>query len=301
MPRKRSPNRALAVGRKQAEKVLKRRKQAGRTRAHALAARGGIALAPAATARPASAGVVIAEGDSWFDYPLHDVLKDLEDVYGYDVESVSHKGDRVEDMAYSDGQLDDFSRRVEKVLRGGVKPKAILVSGGGNDIAGDEFALLLNHAASASAGLNDAIVTGVIDQRLFDSYVTILNAITAVCQDRIGEAVPIIVHGYDYSVPDGRGFAGGFWLLPGPWLEPGFRRKGYPVSLRAPVVRTLIDRFNAMLGRVSSIGQFGHVKYLDLRGTLATGASYKDWWANELHPTAKGFAAVTDKFAALIG
>ena len=50
----------------------------------------------------------IAEGDSWFDYPFHDVLSDLEDSYGFDVESVAHMGDTVEDMAYSDGQLDDF-------------------------------------------------------------------------------------------------------------------------------------------------------------------------------------------------
>ena len=42
--------------------------------------------------------------------------------FGFDVESVAHRGDTVEDMAYSDGQLDDFSRRVEKVIRTGVEP-----------------------------------------------------------------------------------------------------------------------------------------------------------------------------------
>ena len=60
----------------------------------------------------------------------------LEDEHGFDVESVAHKGDRVEDMAFSPGQLDEFSRRLEKVLRGGVVPRAILLSGGGNDLAG---------------------------------------------------------------------------------------------------------------------------------------------------------------------
>jgi len=314
MPPKRSPNHALAVGEQLAAETLKRRKQAARTRKRALVAlgppsppaattrakalRGSAALAP--IRRAASAGIVIAEGDSWFDYPFHDVLKNLEDRYGYDVESVSHKGDTVEAMAYSSGQLDEFSRRVERVLRHGVRPKAILVSGGGNDIAGDEFAILLNHAMSANAGLNDDIVRGVIDQRLYDSYVTILCAITTICQRYLGESVPIIVHGYDYAVPDGRGFAGGFWFLPGPWLEPGFRRKGYPVAERAPIVRTLIDRFNKMLRGVSQIPRFKHVRYLDLRGTLDSGAKYKDSWANELHPTPKGFELVTAKFAALI-
>ena len=312
MAARRRPKRAMGVGQKLAEEALKRRKRAGVTRKRALAAhrapvtraiaaRGRSALAPAATVHSTSAGTVIAEGDSWFDYPLHDVLKDLEDLYGYDVESVAHMGDTVEDMAYAHGQLDEFSRRVEKVLRSGVKPKAILLSGGGNDIAGDEFALLLNHAASAIKGLNEDIVTGVIDQRLYDSYVTILQAITAICEAQIGQAVPIIVHGYDYAVPDGRGFAGGWWLLPGPWLEPGFRRKGYDEAVRKPMVRTLIDRFNKMLGAVSRIPDFAHVKYLNLRDTLRSDASYKQDWANELHPSPAGFASVTAKFAKLIG
>ena len=39
-----------------------------------------------------SRGTLMAEGDSWFDYPWKDVLSCLEDEHGYDVESVAHKG-----------------------------------------------------------------------------------------------------------------------------------------------------------------------------------------------------------------
>ena len=249
----------------------------------------------------ASAGVIIAEGDSWFDYPLHDVLSDLADSYGFDIESVAHSGDSVEDMAYSDGQLDEFSRRLEKVLNTHVEPRAILLSGGGNDVAGDEFAVLLNHATSSISGFNDSIVTGVIDQRIRDAYVTILTAITEICKARLGHPVPIVVHGYDYPVPDGRGFFRGWGPLPGPWLEPGFRRKGYAdMTLRKRMCVTLIDRFNAMLASIAGKAPFAHVKFLDLRKTLSTGANYKEYWANELHPTTKGFEQVTAKFAAVL-
>lgn len=304
---KKRPAKTVDIARKLAKEALARRKQAALTRSRALAQRQPMkrttarSAAGAAPERASSAGLVIAEGDSWFDYPLHDVLKDLEDLHGYDVESVAHLGDTVEDMAYSGGQLDELSRRIEKALRSGRRPKAILVSGGGNDIAGDAFAFLLNHAAAAGAGLNAEIVSGVIDTRLRDAYLTILHAITLVCEALLGETVPIIVHGYDHAVPDGRGFLGGWSLLPGPWLEPGFRRKGYAAKARAPVVVELIDRFNAMLRDVSRRPELRHVKYLNLRGTLASGASYKEWWANELHPTRKGFEAVAKKFAALIG
>lgn len=309
--KKASLTKSISVGRTMAANALKRRKQAAVTRKKALARAAqpiahGVATGPkrliAKVAVPhTSAGTVIAEGDSWFDYPFHDVLSDLEDIYGFDVESVAHKGDTVEDMAYSGGQLDDFARRVEKVLRSGVKPRAILLSGGGNDIAGDEFAILLNHAMSSAAGLNDSIVAGVIDQRVREAYAAILGAITTVCAGLIGQPVPIIVHGYDYAVPDGRGFAGGWGPLPGPWLEPGFRRKGYAaMTVRRPIVVTLIDRFNVMLKGLAGKPPFAHVRYLDLRKTLPNGSTYQDWWANELHPTKQGFEAVTRKFADLI-
>lgn len=315
MARRKSTKSALEVGQSLAEAALKRRRKAMSTRANALkksptlvsrsivATTTGVTrrAAAQATVASATAGVIIAEGDSWFDYPLNDVLSDLEDIHGYDVESVAHKGDTVEDMAFADGQLDAFSRRVEKVLRNGMRPRAILLSGGGNDVAGDEFALLLNHATSSIAGLNTSIVTGVIDERTRDAYVTILRAITTICQSQIGTTVPILVHGYDYPVPDGRGFLGGWGPLPGPWLEPGFRRKGYEVmATRKVMVVELIDRFNSMLARLAGRAPFAHVKHVDLRGTLSNGPQYKQWWANELHPTRRGFEAVTAKFVAAL-
>jgi hypothetical protein len=180
----------------------------------------------------ATAGVLIAEGDSWFDYPLHDVLKMLEDEHAFDVESVAHRGDRVEDMAFGPGQLEEFSRRLEKVLRTGVVPKAILLSGGGNDIAGDEFGVLLNHAASPIAGLNDDIVTGVIDRRIKTAYVFVIGVITAISHRYVNQPIPIVVHGYDFPVPDGRGFAGGSGCCRVLGSSRGSTRKASRISAR---------------------------------------------------------------------
>jgi lysophospholipase L1-like esterase len=241
-----------------------------------------------------STGIILAEGDSWFDYPWTDVLGLLEDKYGYDVESVAHKGDRVEEMAYAGGQLEEFSRRLEKLIRQDRVPKAILLSGGGNDVAGPEFGMLLNHAASAVAGLNQHIVEGVINERIRIAYVTMLAAITEICHRWLQRPVPILLHGYDYPVPDGRGFLGGWWVLPGPWLEPGFREKGFQdMAIRKGIAKELIDRLNKMLTQVVSLPEFGHVRYVDLRSTLSPEGDYKQYWANELHPTAKGFGLVT--------
>jgi lysophospholipase L1-like esterase len=204
-------------------------------------------------------------------------------------------------MAYQDGQLIDFVRRIEKVRRRSGTIQAILISGGGNDVAGTQFEMLLNHAASPTAGLNLRMVEGLMEDRLKPAYLTILTAITKACEAAVGHRVPILVHGYDHPVPDGRGFLGGWGPLPGPWFGPGFNQKGFDdLAARVKMVRSLIDRFNAIVAAVAGKAPFQHVHYVDLRGTLTTGPNYKRWWANELHPTEEGFERLAARFAAAI-
>jgi lysophospholipase L1-like esterase len=304
---------AIASGRSAAEEVItfrakQRRRRAAIDRDVARSPRRARPVAKRIPAKTqallgpkASAGVLIAEGDSWFDYPLWDVLRILEDQFLFDVESVAHKGDCVEDMAHSKGQFEEFARRLEKLLRNGKVPRSILLSGGGNDIAGDEFAILLNHAASGLPTLNEDIVRGVIDVRLRAAYASMISGITTITKSYLNQPIPIITHGYDYPVPDGRGFLGGWGILPGPWLKPGFEKKGYgDLKENRSLMTQLIDRFNDMLSAVSDTPQFAHVHYLNLRGTLNHENTYKKDWGNELHPTERGFEMVTAKFADLI-
>jgi len=245
--------------------------------------------------------VLVAEGDSWFDYPMNDVLKSLEDDHDFDVESVAHRGDRIESMAYDDGQLDDFVRRIEKLKARGVKVKAVLLSGGGNDIAGEEFGMLLNHARSPTPGLNAKVVEGVLQDRILPAYATILAAVTQACEGMMDQKVPILIHGYDHPVPDGRGFLGGWGPLPGPWLAPGFETKRYDLlQPRVKMMKDLIDQFNEMVKGIAGMAPFAHVRYVDLRGSLSNGADYKRWWGNELHPTGRGFEMVAGRFAQVI-
>src|SRR5579859_3449526 len=102
------------------------------------------------------------------------------------------------------------------------------------------------------------------------------------------------------SRPRRRGFLGG-WPFPGPWLEPGFREKLFQgLNTNVQLMHDVIDRFNVMLQSLKSDTQFSNVIYLDLRGTLSTdlkNAAYQEWWANELHPTEKGFSKIADRFA----
>lgn len=257
-----------------------------------------------ASAIPADVGIIVAEGDSWFDYPFYDVLKLLDDEFGYRIESGAHRGDAVESMAYAGGQLQEIVKLLDRLAQDGQVPKAILLSGGGNDIAGPAFEILLNHKDSPISGLNATVLEGVIDQRIRTAYIQILSIVTSVSKQLWPKqpAIPILVHGYDYPVPDGRGFLGGWGPLPGPWLEPGFRQKNYAdLQERIAIAATLIERFNAMLQSITAMAAFRHVSYVDLRNTLSTRpADYRKWWGNELHPTKDGFIKVTQRFVEVL-
>ena len=279
--------RSMDKGARQARRAIRRR----------------VERAPKRRAARMARGLLVAEGDSWFDYPMYDVL-DLLESDGYEVESVAHWGDNLEDMAHDERQLDRLTKVFEKVQgRGeGASVRAVLLSGGGNDIAGDEFAIVLNHANSGLDPLNDKVVEGLIDERLRQALLSLIGTVTQLSEHYFGAPKPVVIHGYGYAVPDGRGVLGGGWILPGPWLEPGFRRKGYlALAKNAGVVRQLITRYNTMLRDVAS--RLERVHYVDARPLLSSEldqARYRADWGNELHPTEPGFRKVANAFAAVL-
>jgi hypothetical protein len=249
-----------------------------------------------------TAGYLVAAGDSWFDYPFpfdDDILIQLHDLHGYNIESSARHGDRIENMPYSGGQLDKFRRCVDKLHDQGVTPKAALLSGGGNDFAGGEFGMLLNTAPSTIEGWNLDILKGLITERINNAYRVFILAINQISQEILGKTIPILIHGYDYPVPDGRGFLGG-GIFPGPWLKPGFNEKLFTdLPSNTELMRAVIDQFNIMLSALPNDPTLGEVHYIDLRGTLSSvvaNDAYKDDWNNELHPTQKGFIEIAQKF-----
>jgi hypothetical protein len=249
-----------------------------------------------------SAGFLVALGDSWFNYPFHDVLERLEHKFPYDIEGAAHFGALIEQMAYPGGQIDKFPQLLDNVYaQSGGPPRAILLSGGGNDIVGGDLGVLLNSAESPIAGWNDEIVSGLINERVLTSYHSVIHAINCICVHHFQRVLPIVVHGYDYLVPDGRGLI--FHLIS--WLRPGFHEKGFydDLTTNREMMRTLINCLNDAMSTLP--GAHGNVHYLDLRNTLCSipgspDCDYKDWWDNELHPTKAGFEAVAQRFADLI-
>jgi hypothetical protein len=301
---------AMRVGARRAQEVLARsavrteRRRRAVSRAEAIRSTQSVPLTapPVVTpefmhaAGPPGKGYLVAEGDSWFDYPGTDILSELRDRCGWEVRSVARKGDRVEDMAYQGDQLDDLVEEIKELLRHDIVPRAVLLSGGGNDLVVEKFGTLLNHFDSPERGLNHDIVKGLMD-RIGDAYTTLFQAVTNVCTGAMGYPLAIVIHGYGHAVPDGRGFPSWFPIV-GPWLEPGFINKGYgatTLEARKLLVRDVITALNQKLQDVA--GLFGNVVYVDLRAILSddlTGNHYRQDWDNELHPTDDAFGRIAD-------
>lgn len=99
---------------------------------------------------PAQARLV-AEGDSWFDYPVGlDILDFLRRDFDYEIFKAAEAGDSLENMVYGTEYKNNYTRKTPEIeftltaIRN-FQPRVFLFSGGGNDIAGTELEAFLNH------------------------------------------------------------------------------------------------------------------------------------------------------------
>lgn len=230
---------------------------------------------------------ILAIGDSWFWYPfrggsLASYLGPLVDVKGHVILAKGMNG--AEAFDYVEGK---YERSVNNALRlYGSSLSAVFISGGGNDFAGiNDMRPLLNPDCSGAQSATDCFrsgdggLTGFMD-RMDQHYRTLIGRIYT----RTSLDCRIVMHSYDYAVPDGRGVFGGEG-----WLKPALVAAGVPAELQQSCVRYLIDGFHTMLTAIAA-GDPAHLLIVDSRNTL----SRKDW-ANELHPKGSGFKKIVKK------
>lgn len=249
--------------------------------------------------------VGVAQGDSWFDYlpaffedPFSgDLLGHLHRTGRYNIFKAAAAGDTLENMSYGTGVGGDGSAKPQEInvaLDAAKRLQAsfYLLSAGGNDMAGDKGVNLefyLNHALTNLPTLRE--------NRAVETFTTFNRAALQYIIQQVKAAKPgieIFIHGYDYAIPDGRPvFKAPFgWDFIGPWLLPAFeRQRTSPAPARQKIINQLIDMHNQTIADLASADP--QVHHIDCRGVLD--ANTTDW-ANELHPTAKGFGKIAAKF-----
>jgi hypothetical protein len=235
---------------------------------------------------------ILAIGDSWFDYPLNGNLLlppfDFGIVSENNLKAMGNPPPVILSLAKF-GQASTAVLSYEnqenyiKAMQGGLD--AILISAGGDDMAGDQFAIYVDYGGVA--GLDAVRFRGVLDS-VKASYVDFFAL-----RQMFAPNVPIFGHCYDYAIPNGTP-AG---IFGGPWLQPSLNFALYNLANGTKVVRNAIDGFYQMLDTELGGNNFFVV---DTRNTVAANNSFPNGWANELHPFADGFHALAQKFLAVL-
>jgi hypothetical protein len=233
---------------------------------------------------------LVAEGDSWFDYlPGTDIIDCLRKHHGYSIKNYARAGDTLENMIYGaeiDRKFQRVEPTIERVLQriDKLKPQVFLFSGGGNDIAGEEFESFLNHNNSGLPALRETYINNMINVVFKKYFEDLIHRVTAVSPE-----TNIVVHGYGNTVPTGVGVNVLFFRFAGPWLRPALAKKGiFDPQKQRKAVETMIDAFNDMLSQLDrSHPRFFHV---DLRGMIDADND----WVNELHLKNSAFARAAD-------
>lgn len=240
--------------------------------------------------------LMVSEGDSWFQHPaIMEIIDHLS--LSYNIYSRGAAGDEMRNYLMSGEYLDAFTdlqeivKEVAEIL--GEKPRApgfFLISGGGNDILGDQFKDFLLPFAEVATAPPGEQPDRFLNQRLKDELDAIMALYRQVFQRLKAEQpdVRIITHGYDYVIPKGVNEEGMSWLGK-PMTAQGITAP----EDRQAIVRYLIDTFNERLMEVGSA--FEQVTHVDLRGAVKP---YQ--WADEIHPDQEGYQNVALRFSAVI-
>jgi len=217
---------------------------------------------------------LLAEGDSWFLYPI--LLKDIIDNLSseYAIYSVAAAGDTLENMLRGTADLE--ARIKEHRFHG------MLLSAGGNDIAGEPLRSYLianpSPAKAASSYLNDRFDAFLASVR--EKFDKLFGSLIGASPD-----LKIICHGYDWPFPRKAGL----------WLQPAMVAQAVPEVVQPAVLKLMIDRYYEMLGGLAE--KYRNRVYLaDCRGAVGSVAE----WFDELHPFNAGFARAADRFRGAI-
>jgi hypothetical protein len=244
--------------------------------------------------------VIVAEGDSWFEFPF--LLDDVVDQFdaAYHIWDVSAAGDTLMNM------VNDAPEYIEAIAQQEEVPKVFMFSGAGNDFVGEEpdgtsvvFRVLRDFEPGRPASWY--LETNAFAERVAfieRGYRTLLGAVEREFRSRVST----VMHGYDHAIPATPGDPRRpSWAKVDQWLGAPLTQRGITdPALQRQIIRLMIDRLNEVQRRLCGGnvggGAFKTAFHVDIRNTLGSVAE----WADELHPTDAGFGKVAQRFAPVL-
>ena len=230
---------------------------------------------------------VLAIGDSWFHYPANNLITPLHAALERPtIYVIGENGARADELCRG-----SWLSNTRRMLAGYPAIRLICISAGGNDFAGigdlDDKILAADCSAAGTFSAcyrpgQPAGVFGAVEQ----AYRDLLDAVRNVRPD-----VTVLVHNYDYAIPNGKTLLGLRSWLKLPMDNDRVPIAGAPLGgMRREIVRDLIDNFTLCLDDVRSTVVQPKVELVWSAGTLADAD-----WANELHPKPRAFQTLIEQ------
>jgi len=278
---------------------------------------------------------VVAEGDSWFQFPavrkgplrlstVRDLLDHLMDREDLCVHSLAAGGDWLSAMLHSRDYVEELSL---------AEPDLLLFSGGGNDLLGDgrvgnmvvraDRALptlsgdyrerLFHHRSEALAGAPffDAaryerglrVLANEFFQFMNLLFVQYFLFLSGIRQSRRFEQMAILTQGYDFAIPTRESKAPWLslqravnrWAGSGEWLWLPMELKRLAEEEKRSALYAMVLEFNELLLSLVHSGRFDPIFHIDARGLAGEG----DWY-DEIHLTSAGFLRVAKLYGLAI-
>lgn len=245
--------------------------------------------------------VLVAEGDSWFQFPVF--IEEVIDHLGrnYLISCISAAGDTAQNMIH--GPLGAGRQEyMQELSRQSGRVRAFLLSAAGNDIIGEDtssgsaipvLTKILKNPGTGSQTAADYIHDPELDARVGFLQQAYLHLIGNIRQDARFAQLPIILHGYDVPFPYPAGPTerrNPRYAAKNQWLGSAFDAATVPPQMRRAILAVLIDRLYQMLDDVAAGDP--HVHVVDCRGVLP---DLEDW-ADEIHATSLGFTKIAARF-----
>lgn len=250
--------------------------------------------------------VLLSEGDSWFQFPL--LIKETIDHLSnhYNIWSLGAAGDTLANMIGHENGGSGFEF-IQELRRIGPDVSAFLFSAAGNDILGEDpkDGLPMLQSLLRPFNGNPADIEGHIDAHALDARMASLEAgylkMIALIRAEPGcEALPIVIHGYDYAFPypaSDKDPRKPIHAKKDQWLGRAFAAQGInDPHLRHEIIKRLVDRLYSMMDGLETKAKTKGIWVVNCRGALPKVTD----WADEIHGTSDGFAKVAGRFHKVI-
>ena len=229
---------------------------------------------------------IMVVGDSWFWYPMHNLASAI----GQEM-----RDETLVCVGFSGAEASQWAERYRTEIDFGFRMYAdsvqvLMLSGGGNDIAGmQDFLKIIRDDCAGARTVDECFDPGQPDgvmARITGAYTELILRFRA-----WNRHAPVLMHNYDYAWPTGIGVFG-----PADWLRAPMERARVPHELRRPLFKVLVNRLHDAQLRLADDRRLGPLVALRSAGTMPeVSDGLQQWWANELHPTPRGFNLLAQK------